>query len=236
MGIFTDLFKPKPVSSNLIMPVRFTDNLWNQKWYSIKFNVAGVTFDNRQIILQHADKRGIQNIFFKKSTFENEPCIEVYVNNMMIGYVPKSRVEEFLKWSDNPCSIEYKNIRFFDGTYGITINVIFQNTIPISELNLISESEYLIVGTKFECRKNSKKMRKNVIKKMHLGDSVFIERYLYKGLPAYMIVDPKSKLDLGVLSASTAEYLSTKFSNIIFDAYLCEKINDTYRVHIKIYN
>lgn len=127
MGIFTDLFKPKPVDSNLIKPLPFVNNMWNHEWHAIKFKVAGVTFENRQPILKQADKNGIKNIFFKKSTFEGEPCIEVYLNDKQIGYVPKKRLSEFLKWCDKPCSIKYKDIRLGESTYGMTICVIFQD-------------------------------------------------------------------------------------------------------------
>lgn len=235
MGVLSNFFKSKPANTNLIKPIPFVNNLWNHEWHSIQFQVAGVTYEKRQAILEHADKRGIQVIFFKKSTYEDAPCIEVYINNMLVGYVPQKRLNEFLKWCDCPCSVKYTKIAFSQGTYGVTINVVFQNIIPISERTLVSESEYLIVGANFECRKNPKKRRMDVIKKMHLNDIVLIERFTYAGSAAYMIVDPKSNLDLGVFSATVAEYLSTKFKNVVFEAYLCEKVDSIYRVHVNVY-
>ncbi len=159
----------------------------------------------------------------------------MYANKKMIGYVPQKRLNEFLKWSIRPCSIKFERIVYAKNTYGFTINVIFQNIIPIEKRKLISEKSWLIVGESYECRKNKKKMRKDVIKKMHINDKVLIERYIYDGKAAYMVVDPKSKLDLGVLSAGVAEYLSTNYSNAVFEAHLEDKYKDSYHVHINIY-
>lgn len=125
MGFF-DLFKTKPNDPNILTPIPFVDNLWDHEWHAINFNVAGVTFENRQSILKQLDHGRLQSIYFRKSTFEKEPCVEVYANGKMIGYVPKKRLNEFLKWCDKPCSIKYKKISLVESTYGCTITVIFQ--------------------------------------------------------------------------------------------------------------
>ena len=141
MGFLSNLFKP--THSNLIYPLPFTHNLWNHEWHAINFQVAGVTFENRQSILKRAYNRGVQCICFKKSTFENSPCVEVYVNNMMIGYVPQKRLKEFLKWCDRPCSVKYRSISLHEGTYGMTITVIFQNIAQKNEQNTTSKSGHI---------------------------------------------------------------------------------------------
>lgn len=127
MNLF-NIFQSEPKNQNIITPIPFVDNLWNHEWHAINFKVAGVTFENRQSILKQLDNGKLQSIYFKKSTYEEEPCVEVYANSKMIGYVPKNRLNEFLKWSDKPCSIKYKKIALGESTYGCTITIVFQKS------------------------------------------------------------------------------------------------------------
>ena len=229
------LFQPKSRDIDEIVPIPFVENLWNHEWHAIQFQVAGVTFENRQSILKKLDQSKLRSIHFRKATYEDEQCVEVYVNDKMVGYVPRKRLNEFLRWSEKPCSIKYQRISQKDNTYGFTICVVFQDIVPIEERERASEELYVIVGADYECRKNKKKMRKDVIKKMHVNDKVLIERYTYNGEAAYMVVDRKSNVDLGVLNAGVAEYLSTKYPNAVFDAYLHDKFENSYHVHITVY-
>lgn len=100
---------------------------------------------------------------------------------------------------------------------------------------LIFSKEFLIVGDKYECRKNPKKMRSDVNKKMKLDCPVYVEKYLYHGEPAYMIVDSKSKLDLGVLSKGAASWLTDYYSNGKTEAVLVDKCQGTFHVKISVY-
>ena len=103
------------------------------------------------------------------------------------------------------------------------------------ESTLIFSKEFLIVGDQYECRKNPKKMRSDVNKKMKLDHPVYVEKYLYQGEPAYMIVDAKSRLDLGVLSKGAASWLTDYYSKGKVEAALVDNYQGTFHVKISVY-
>lgn len=105
------------------------------------------------------------------------------------------------------------------------------NTFVFDE-SLFIGKEYLIIGHPYNCLKNKKKYRFDVLKKMKLNDPVIIEKYYYKGSPAYMIIDPKTKLDFGVFSAVAAHHISTHYTDNEFEGYLCQRLDDSYKVRI----
>lgn len=80
----------------------------------------------------------------------------------------------------------------------------------------------IIVGDSYECRKNSKKARRNIIAKMHVGDSVSVEFFRYKGRPAYLVVDDKSGLDIGVFSQVVADKIYASFPNAFISGHIDE--------------
>lgn len=100
---------------------------------------------------------------------------------------------------------------------------------------ILFAKEFLIVGEKYECRKNSKKQRMGVIKKTTLKSSIHIERYTYQGKPAYMVVNTKEGLDLGVLSAGAASWLTDYYYKGNVEAYLVDKFQDSFHAKIVIY-
>lgn len=84
------------------------------KYTHITFNVAGVTFDNEDGTSRQSLIRKIKfgdppfensdslDVNLHPSTFDGEPSIECRVNDYMIGYVPKSKIQEVLKAMDMP--------------------------------------------------------------------------------------------------------------------------------------
>ena len=104
-----------------------------------------------------------------------------------------------------------------------------------NDMRLVFSNDFMIVGAQFECRKNKKKKRYSVIEKMRPGMTVNIEKYSYKGSPAYMIVDPKSNLDLGVLSQGAADWINRDYPNSKIVGTLSERHNDTFKVKINVY-
>lgn len=103
--------------------------------------------------------------------------------------------------------------------------------------NILFQNEFLIVGEKYECRKNSKKMRADVIKKTRLNTPVHIEKYIYNGKPAYMIVNTIIGLDLGVLSARAADWLTDYYiDGTTVDAVLIDKYNASFHVQVTVRN
>ena len=56
-------------------------------------------------------------------------------------------------------------------------------------------------GINFECKKDKNMQRQEVLQSVFLNRNtrVHLERYLYKGKPAYMVVLDKNNLDIGVV-------------------------------------
>lgn len=100
--------------------------------------------------------------------------------------------------------------------------------------NVIFDKSFLIVGDEYNCKKNSKFKRSDIIKKTSLKTPIRIEKYTYKKLPAYMIVNSKYNLDIGVLSAGAAAYLSDYFFKGSTIVELEEKVDSSFRVHVKV--
>lgn len=97
------------------------------------------------------------------------------------------------------------------------------------------DKTFLIVGEKYECRKNPKKKRSDVIKKTSLKSSVYIEKYFYNNLPAYMIVNAKNNLDLGVLSAGAASWLTDYYMKGETVVYLTDRFDGSFHVRVIVY-
>lgn len=61
-----------------------------------------------------------------------------------------------------------------------------------------------VVGGEYPCKKDKKVSRVTAGKGIRIGSKVTIERFTYQRKPAYMVVNPKNGLDIGVLSQGTA--------------------------------
>ena len=80
-------------------------------------------------------------------------------------------------------------------------------------------------------------MRADVIKKTRLNTPVHIEKYIYNGKPAYMIVNTIIGLDLGVLSARAADWLTDYYiDGTTVDAVLIDKYNASFHVQVTVRN
>ena len=100
---------------------------------------------------------------------------------------------------------------------------------------IIFEKEFLIVGEKYECRKNRNKKRLDIINKTRIGSPVHIEKYIYDGNPAYMIVNTEIGLDLGVLSSDAASWLTSYYSRGKTAAVLTDRFKDSFHVNVFVY-
>lgn len=97
-------------------------------------------------------------------------------------------------------------------------------------------NNFLIVGENYECLKNKKLQRSSVIKNTNLNTPVHLERYFYKGVPAYMIVNSNTGLDLGVLSSGAASWLTDYYSKGEVFATLTDKFENSFHVDIVVYS
>ena len=85
-------------------------------------------------------------------------------------------------------------------------------------------------GTSYPCKKNPRIPRSKILKSMKVNDRVLIEKYTYRGWPSYLVVDPSSKCDLGVLGQGAADYLNAKYPNNVFIATLSDRHNTSFHV------
>lgn len=129
MGLFDFLFKNnnqpskptqnKPAQNGGYSKPIMTGNLNNveiPKPHVMRIKPAGVTFENRQEILKQIYKKKPPfdkqlNIEFRGVDFEGELAIEIWINNHMVGYVEKKRINEFVKHME----YGYKITRFTPG-------------------------------------------------------------------------------------------------------------------------
>ena len=137
MGLF-DLFKKNDAvnkkNDDFSQPINYAslDNVNIPKPHVMNIKPAGVTFENRQEILEKIYKKKKPfdkqlNIEFVGVDFNGDLAIEIRINSHMIGYVEKKRIGEFVKHKD----FGYKITKFFPGyhedskTYYCTIKVEF---------------------------------------------------------------------------------------------------------------
>lgn len=105
---------------------------------------------------------------------------------------------------------------------------------PINK-NVIFSNEWLIVGESYECRKDPKKSRKYVINRTTLKSPVHIEKFIYARKPAYMIVNSNLGLDIGVLSAGAADWLTSYYDKGNTVVSLTDKFQDSFHVKVVVY-
>lgn len=82
-----------------------------------------------------------------------------------------------------------------------------------------------LVGITFECRKDERTNRQDVISYLKEGDIIEIEKYKYKRKDAYMLIDKATGLDFGVMSANLAEEFSKNYSNNKIEGYISKRDN-----------
>lgn len=118
MGLF-DFLKKKPVeNAGYSQPINYStlDNVEIPKPHVMHVKPAGVTYENRQDTLKKIaeKKKPFDNrldIEFIGVDYNGELAIEVKINGYMVGYVPKKRINEFVKHKD----FGYKITKFYCG-------------------------------------------------------------------------------------------------------------------------
>ena len=110
---------PKPDDPPAPAPVSSSSPFANKKKFT--FRVAGTTFSNpdgssRQTILRHmkfgdepyAHGQDPLEVVISPVTFEGAPAFEIYINDYMIGYVPKQHIQQMQAISDSEdCTIKH---------------------------------------------------------------------------------------------------------------------------------
>lgn len=95
--------------------------------------------------------------------------------------------------------------------------------------------QWRVAGVIYECRKNPSRKRLDVLKPMKPGSALVLEQFVYNGRPAYMVVDCKSGLDIGVLYENNAEFLSECFPRAKFIGKLVESNDHSALASFDIY-
>lgn len=97
---------------------------------------------------------------------------------------------------------------------------------PTEDLLNKQNQSLAIVGHEYPCKKDKKVMRSTAEKGIRIGSQVTIERYTYQGEPAYMVVNPKNGLDIGVLSRVQAGKLSKRTKAKVIRAEIVDFFDD----------
>lgn len=109
----------------------------------------------------------------------------------------------------------------------------------ISGKTLIYSHEYLAVGSEYPCRNNKRISRSSVVKKLEVGQLLYVQTYIYMKEPCYMPVDPITKLDIGVFSSSVNSLLRGKYRYNFMRARVVEIFHEygnwSARVELEIY-
>ena len=109
------------------------------------------------------------------------------------------------------------------------------NTLP-PNATIHFEKNFLIIGVKYECLKNPSVQRSYAINNTNLNTPVHVEKYFYQDAPAYMIVNSISNLDIGVLSAGAASWLTDYYSKGTVFARLTDAFDGSFHVDIIVYS
>ena len=126
--------KAQKTSNNFQKPIinDLPKDLTIPKPHVMNIKVAGVTFDNRQTILKkiyNKEKPFHQklDVEFIGVDFNGELAIEIKINNQLIGYVERHRINEFVKHMNYGYKIKKIFPGYFEGEniYYCTIKVEF---------------------------------------------------------------------------------------------------------------
>lgn len=95
--------------------------------------IAGVTFSNgrkkRQTILKKIDKQQkpfeiSPEIILRIAEVDGSPAIEVWADDDQVGYIPKGKLKQFLKYASRPYYV-YRQSIYGDDILGMMITVRF---------------------------------------------------------------------------------------------------------------
>ena len=93
-----------------------------------------------------------------------------------------------------------------------------------------------LVGEQYACRKDKSMKRRAAEKGIKIGSKVILERYTYKGKPAYMVVNTRNNLDIGVISQVQADKLAARTSDKTLQGEIVEQYKDAAsEKHWKVY-
>lgn len=78
-------------------------------------------------------------------------------------------------------------------------------------LEPVYQIEFNVAGVTFNCQKNRKEKRQDVIADMTEASPIELEEYEYRGKPAYLVIDSIADLDIGNVPKNIAAELYEKY-------------------------
>ena len=103
------------------------------------------------------------------------------------------------------------------------------NTVP----NVLNSTEQ-VMGAFAECKKDPSRKRVEIIQGLSVGDPLNLEIGFYEGAPFYMVVDPRTGMDIGALPKETSHTIRTRFQNAKLSATLTKRDLDYPEIALRI--
>ena len=96
------------------------------------------------------------------------------------------------------------------------------------------ESTETVMGAFAECKKNPDKKRVEILQTLSVGSPLTLEIDTYNGAQYYIVVDPKTGLDIGSLRAETSAAIRKDCPNAQMSATLIDKNIDYPKIKLVI--
>jgi len=121
------------------------------------------------------------------------------------------------------------------GLFGIGWLVdIFQAVRGLNSSPAVITGRERVMGAFAECRKDPNKQRKDVIESLSIGDPIILETAFYEGKPFFLVVDPRSGLDIGALESETSHLIKRDCPNAELSAVFAKKDFDYPEIDLTI--
>ena len=91
-----------------------------------------------------------------------------------------------------------------------------------------------VMGAFAECKKDPSRKRVEIIQSLSVGDPLTLEIGFYEGAPFYMVVDPRTGLDIGSLRSETSRVIREQYQDAKFSATLTKRDLDYPEISLKI--
>lgn len=111
---------------------------------------------------------------------------------------------------------------FFIGWF-VDIFLAIREMMGVNSAPSIIQSTVQVKGAFAECRKDPSRKRAEIIEGLNVGDVLTFETGLYEGKPFYMVVDPKTGMDIGALPSETNQSIRKQFTDPKLSASLTKK-------------
>lgn len=124
------------------------------------------------------------------------------------------------------------------GVFGIgwlvDIYVAIREMMKLSSVPDALTSTEQVMGAFAECKKDPSRKRVEIIQGLSVGDPLTLEIGFYEGAPFYMVVDPRTGMDIGALPKETSHTIRSQFQDAKLSATLTKRDLDYPEISLKI--